>query len=235
MADSPLPAAGWYADGSTVGVHRWFDGTTWTEHTRPEPAQQLAFAGQSGESRFASADPRFATTTFESPVGTPATSLATQFGASLPTRLGLAMSPADLADRDAAFSAHRVGEARRMQRGAIGAFGSALAILVATSGISLALKAPDELWAAGGLGAGYLVWRALRDYGRSTFHGAPRLSVVSIALATVGLVATIGLFVAVPVVAAQQASHAVDDVGGLTGLSGLTGLPTVPAIPDPTG
>ncbi len=43
-ADTPLvttsdgPAPGWYDDGVTPHVERWFDGRDWTERTRPVPA-----------------------------------------------------------------------------------------------------------------------------------------------------------------------------------------------------
>ncbi|HYQ76460.1 DUF2510 domain-containing protein [Cellulomonas sp.] len=38
----PLPPAGWYPDGVTPAVLRWFDGAAWTEHTAPDPAAQAA-------------------------------------------------------------------------------------------------------------------------------------------------------------------------------------------------
>ncbi|WP_028050411.1 DUF2510 domain-containing protein [Cellulomonas sp. URHD0024] len=218
MADTLLPAAGWYSDGSTVGVHRWFDGTAWTEHTRPErdafdPSASTALPS---DSRFATDD-------------------APAVGSVLPSRNGMAMSVADHEAREESFRKHRLADACRVRRGAIGAFCSGIALVVVTSGISLALQTPSELWIVGGLGAGFLVWRAARDYGRAVFRDAPRLSIVSWTVAIVGLVAAVGLFVSVPIEAVHHASAALDGVTDLTNLPGL-GVPTdIPELTDPTG
>ena len=42
MTMPQYPPAGWYHDGRTQGVLRWFDGADWTERTAPDPAAPVA-------------------------------------------------------------------------------------------------------------------------------------------------------------------------------------------------
>lgn len=195
MADAPLPAAGWYADGVTDGVLRWFDGTDWTEQTVPNPAAVVR-------------DPW------------PIEPAPSTFGATVPSRIGLGMSPEDRAARDAAMARHRVGEACRVRRGAIGYFWTGVVVLAVTGAISLALGGPGDLWFVGAGGALFLVGRAVRDYQRAVFREAPRLSAAGWLLAGVMLAGALAIFVSVPVHAAHQVSHLVRG----TQVS-LTGLP----------
>ena len=50
MQSDALPAAGWYRDAVDPSLERWWDGTAWSEHTRPpaEPATPTAPAAPTG-------------------------------------------------------------------------------------------------------------------------------------------------------------------------------------------
>jgi len=59
-------AGGWYDDGVTPGVERWFDGTEWSEHTRPvwvapvpvaPPAPVASAYGSAPQGAFAQGSP----------------------------------------------------------------------------------------------------------------------------------------------------------------------------------
>lgn len=198
MADAPLPAAGWYADGVTAGVLRWFDGTAWTEQTIPDPAAPVLVV-----------DPW--------PIE-PATT-ERRVGSTIPARIGEGLSPEDRMARDAAIARHRVGEACRVRRGAIGYFCSGVVVLALTGAVSLAVGGPGDLWYLGAAGGGFCVWRSVRDYQRAVFRGAPRLSRAGWALAGLALAGALVLFASVPVHAVHQVSHVLD--GTQVGLPGL--------------
>jgi len=169
MLDAPLPTAGWYADGVTPGVLRWFDGTAWTEQTMPAPARVAA-------------------------------------------RLGDSSDPA----RDAALEWSRLAEARRVRRGAIGWFCTGATALALAGLGSLAMGGPGDLWILGAIGGVFCVGRAIRDYHRAVYRGAPTFSVPGFALAVAALVLAVGVFVAAPVEAAHQVSHLSHEVSGVT-------------------
>ncbi|MEY9851435.1 hypothetical protein ABH923_001113 [Leifsonia sp. EB41] len=62
VTDAVLPPAGWYEDpdpNRVDGSHRWWNGTTWTEHVRtaPQPAQPAAALSPSGQQQVPSEGP----------------------------------------------------------------------------------------------------------------------------------------------------------------------------------
>jgi hypothetical protein len=42
MSDQPLPLAGWYSDPSGAPQQRYWDGTSWSDHTAPRPGANAA-------------------------------------------------------------------------------------------------------------------------------------------------------------------------------------------------
>lgn len=81
---NPAPPAGWYADPSGQHAFRWWDGTTWTEHTQdgPPPGQQQygqqqgqQYGGQQGQQQYGGQ------TQYGQPQNVPPQQVQTQYGA----------------------------------------------------------------------------------------------------------------------------------------------------------
>lgn len=184
---SSSPAAGWYDDGATPGVLRWFDGASWTEHTKPSLPQ--------------------------APVPVPPQAPASTFG-SLPVgRLGQSLNLADRVVEGEDYQRNRLDDAIRLRRRGFTMFGSALVVLLVTGAIGIAMHGADMIWYAGAAGALFLCVRAWRDYQNATFRGAPELTTTAWVLAGVALVVALAVLVVGPVVAINSLAHLGDTVG----------------------
>ncbi|MGN8244110.1 DUF2510 domain-containing protein [Cellulomonas soli] len=194
---SSLPPAGWYDDGVTAGVLRWFDGTAWTEHTTANAPQVQA--------------PAVVPAMAPEPVAAPA--LASTFGSVPAWRIGQSLNLADRVVEDDAFQRNRLHEAIALRRRGFTMFGGALAVLVVTGAIGMAMHGADTVWYVGAAAAVFLCVRAWRDYQNATFRGAPTLTAGGWALAGVALVAALVVLLVGPLVAINSLAHLGDTVG----------------------
>jgi hypothetical protein len=182
----PLPAAGWYDDGATAGVLRWFDGSAWTEQTMPVAA----------------------------PVHVPviATASTSTFGHMPSGRLGESLNLADRVVESEAFHRNRLDDALRLRRRGFALFGGALVVLLMTGAIGIAMHGADTIWYVGAAGSVFLVVRAWRDYQNATFRAAPRLTPTAWVAVCLALVVSLAVLVTGPVIAINALAHLGDTV-----------------------
>jgi len=184
---SSLPGAGWYDDGATQGVVRWFDGSEWTEHTTPVAAPvQLPVE-------------------VRAPVST--------FGHMPTGRLGDSLNLADHVGEGDAYRRNRLDEALHVRRRSLALFGGALVVLLVTGAIGIVMRNADTIWFVGTAGAVFLGARAVRDYRNATFRGAPVLTATGWVVACAALVVALAVLVTGPVMALNTVAHLGDTIG----------------------